>query len=106
MSDTSSSYIHDLIVALAGAFAVQIPGWFKGWRRDRDRAVTDQVALATLVTSVAKLEAAAARHEDDFDKFAAALRTRLKVLETVFAERTGEMPRLSRDTGECEASDE
>lgn len=100
------SFYRDLAIGLVGTGVGMVPGLFRGWRSDRDKLVTDQAALANEIAARGHLEAKVERLKDDVDGIASSYRTRIKVLEKVFEERTGKMPKFDRDSGEQERTND
>jgi hypothetical protein len=107
LTEGTASFLRDVVLLLIGGTVTAIPGAWKSWKRDRDKIVRDELskeaaakALKEELLARARLEVKVQQLTDDLDGIAAGMRTRFKVLEAIFEERTGKMPKAQRDSGE------
>ena len=112
LTEGTASFLRDVVLLLIGGAVAAIPGAWKSWKRDRDKIVRDELskeaaakALKEELLARARLEVKLQQLAEDLDGIAAGMRTRFKVLEAVFEERTGKMPKAQRDSGEQESLD-
>jgi hypothetical protein len=91
--------LHDIALALGSAGIGMLPGWFRNWRNDRDKLITDQAALATETKERGKLEQRLDELSSDFEQFADGTRKRFerneKKEQALEQAVTGKMPRFS-----------